>query len=280
MNNGRGWGLGGAGLALGILIGYLAGAGPTPNPAERELLSDLYMQTSAEYHALCEQTYRHAWQSLQQRVKEQPKTGLPLAVVMDLDETVLDNSRYQSRLYQTGTTYSRETWAEWEKPGNTEVGLVPGALGFIKNVENMGDPKVSVVYISNRRDREGALDVLKRLGLATAGIDKRLYVRTNGRDKESRREEVRRDHRIVMLIGDNLADLSSDFWPRGYDIEKNRSNLEAQNDAVKHRLAEVERHRKRFGHDWIILPNPVYGDWLDVLGGEPAKHLRPAKAKP
>src|SRR5262245_54389634 len=107
MNNGRGWALGGAGLALGILIGYLAGSGPTPNPAEPELLSDLYVQTSGEYHALCEQTYRYAWQSLQDRVKEQPKAGLPLAVVMDLDETVLDNSRYQSRLYQTATTFSR-----------------------------------------------------------------------------------------------------------------------------------------------------------------------------
>lgn len=280
MNGGNGWWLGGAGLALGIVIGYIAAPQSPPNPAERELLSDLYIQTSAEYNALCEQTYRYAWDSLLAQLPKYEKDPKPLAVVMDLDETVVDNSRYQSWLYANSMTFTRPTWAEWEKPGNDQVGLVPGALSFIKNVENYGKRKIDVVYISNRRDRDGTLDLLKRLGLATDRIDERLHVRTNGRDKESRRELVRKKYNIAMLIGDNLADLSSDFWPKGYDSEKDRDNLDAQTAAVKYRLAAVERHKKRFGEDWIILPNPVYGDWLDVLGGQPAKHLEPGKVPP
>src|SRR3954451_23772627 len=110
--NGAGWLLGVLALAAGLALGFFAARGgwsaprrefigdvlPEPsfeaaaNPAERELLADLYVQTAAEYHALCLQTYRHASECLARRLNEAPKEGPPFAVIMDLDETVLDNS--------------------------------------------------------------------------------------------------------------------------------------------------------------------------------------------
>src|SRR5262245_9225745 len=129
--NSSGWGLGAAGLALGLLIGYLAASDSAPAPAnvaQRDLGADLYVQTSAEYDALCRQTYRYAYECLQRRLKEPPQGDLPFAVVMDLDETVFDNSGYQSWLYQAGQKYDDKTWAVWEAKYADEVKGVPGAV--------------------------------------------------------------------------------------------------------------------------------------------------------
>jgi acid phosphatase len=278
-DNGRGWMLGGAGLAMGLLIGYVIGAdsAPKPNPAERELYSDLWVQTSGEYHALCVQTYRYAWDCLQKRLKNPPEGNKPFAVVLDLDETVLDNSRYQGWLYDHATTFNRDTWAVWEQQHTDEAGLVPGAREFINEVERLRDPDVTVFYISNRlaKNQKAAIEVLQHLQLNTKDIDKRLLLRDNGSDKEPRRQRIARDHRILLLIGDNLGDLSSEFAPG--DVPKD--DFETQVNAVRNRLHKVEQLRERFGHDWIILPNPVYGDWTIPLGNQPARHLRTTNLK-
>ena len=81
MANGTGWAMGGAGLALGVLIGFIAGAdnAARPNPAERELVADLWVQTSGEYHALCLQTFRHARECLEKRLANPPPGDKPFA---------------------------------------------------------------------------------------------------------------------------------------------------------------------------------------------------------
>ncbi|MBT6712482.1 MAG: hypothetical protein HOB17_01045, partial [Candidatus Marinimicrobia bacterium] len=60
---------------------------------EDKLPNDIRWVTgSDEYKSLCEQTYHLAWQ----KVKESVDTDIGnLAIVMDLDETVMDNSQYQ-----------------------------------------------------------------------------------------------------------------------------------------------------------------------------------------
>jgi acid phosphatase len=269
-SNGRGWLLGIGGLVLGLLVGYvvgLDGGGTRPNPAERQLNATLWMQTSGEYRALCYQTYRNAAERLEQKVKHEAEAGLPPAVVMDLDETVLDNSPYEAWLIRTGQRYSHESWVIWERDHADEVGLVPGAHKFINRAEKLG---VAVVYISNREDkyRKNTIRALEHNKLSTKEIDQRLRLKTTEDNKTARRKWARQNYRVLMLVGDNLTDFREDL--RG----PKPGDLQSQKDAIARRLRKVEALRDRFGSEWIILPNPTYGDWADMIGDRPAEVLR------
>lgn len=299
-----GWMIGVLGLAAGMAAGVVVGHFVIPprkpkaiaqplekgtellpdpeveayNPAERELYADLYVQTAAEYQALCLQTYRLAHDSLKRRLAvSADKDARPPAVVIDLDETVLDNSRYQSGCYRAEASFDPRTWAVWEKSHAGEVGLVPGATDFLAKVGAIDKPAVTVFFVSNRRDRAGTLDAMRRLGLDPKGdADKRLLLRESDPDKDSRRKQVEKTHRIVMLVGDSLADFSSDFNPSA----QAKSTFAEQKAAVEARQRKVEEHKGRFGEEWIILPNPVYGDWTTPLGDDPSRHLRPTTFRP
>ena len=177
-------------MAVGLLVGYLAAPGAPPNPQERGLDANLWMQTAGEYRACCLQTYRLAGERLEKKVKETPPTkGKPFAVVMDLDETVLANTGYQTWLYKYGQDFSDKSWEEWEKNHFDEVQLVPGARAFIGKAEKAG---VTVVYLSNRseKNRAGTIAALEHVGLSTRNIEKRLLLLTKktGSDKTSRPE--------------------------------------------------------------------------------------------
>src|SRR4051812_21553251 len=92
---------------IGVAVGAIAGQALPPlratpqvpvappatatNPQENRVLANLYMQ-SAEYRACCLQTYKLAQEKLIARLRGLPADGPRPAVVMDLDETVLDNS--------------------------------------------------------------------------------------------------------------------------------------------------------------------------------------------
>jgi acid phosphatase len=266
--------LGVIGLCVGLVIGYVAGQqdGPRLNPSERNLDASLWVQTAAEYRACCLQTYRLAWERLSQKLARLPKDGLPPAVVMDLDETVFDNGPYQTWLYEHAKTFDPRTWAIWEAKCGDEVGLVPGAFAFIEQAEKAG---VAVVYISNRdeKTRSGTLAALKHLKLATEGIEKRLKLQNNGGDKTARRKWAEQHYRVLMLFGDNLRDFSEEFKGRKVSPD----DAAAQNEAIADRQRQVDRQLKRFGDDWIILPNPVYGEWTNLIGSRPARNLRSTK---
>ncbi len=269
--NGGAWLLGGAGLALGLLVGHMIGVGsvPAPNPQERNLDASLWLQTSGEYRALCLQTYRFAGERLRRKVEEKPKVGLPPAVVMDLDETVFDNSPFQAWLYNNGQVFSPPLWAVWEEHHPDEVALVPGAAGFIESAERAG---VAVFYVSNRQEkyRSSAVRALVKNGLITKDIERRLLLMSGSGDKSARRDQVARSHRVLLTVGDNLLDFSEEFKaPRvGPD------DLHGQEKALATRLRQVDARREHFGDDWIILPNPVYGEWTRLIGRRPGRNLR------
>ncbi|MSO23538.1 MAG: hypothetical protein EXQ58_09865 [Acidobacteria bacterium] len=111
------------------------------------LHANLWMQTSAEYQALCRQTFNAALKEFKQAVKSAKRRQgrpvgpdkKPLAVVADLDETILDNARFQSEMdvavwaNRKDTGYTPDRWKQWERENAEEVGLVPGAgLSFPK----------------------------------------------------------------------------------------------------------------------------------------------------
>lgn len=207
------------------------------------LMATLYHQQAAEYEALCYQAYNLATLRLVDDLKDQ-SINKRRAVVVDVDETVLDNSPYQAACILQNYNYP-EGWDEWCNKAIARS--VPGALDFLKLAEGYG---VAVFYVTNRKAHLRAATVknLRELGFPLSE-ENRLMMREEGADKESRRDIIRERYHISLFIGDNLGDFASGF-------------NESDPDNRKAKTAEA---RASFGKQWIILPNPMYGDWESVF---------------
>jgi 5'-nucleotidase (lipoprotein e(P4) family) len=218
----------------------------------------LWTQSSAEYRALAYQTFVLARLRLDADLRRQPRaaktrsrqargSSLPVAVVVDADETVLDNSRYQAQLVLRGLAYSAESWTAWCE--RAEAGAVPGATDFLNYAVARG---VRVFYITNRRlsEKPGTIRNLQKLGFPNV-TEATVMVREDGAtsSKESRRKKVKESCRIALLIGDNLNDFNDDFAGK----------------SIAERAAQVDRERAEFGSRFIVVPNPMYGDWENAV---------------
>jgi 5'-nucleotidase (lipoprotein e(P4) family) len=228
----------------------------TARPAQDHALRALlWMRTSGEYEALCRQIYNSALEHVRRQLQART-AGRPPAVIMDLDETVLDNSAYQAYLSGAGAPHSQARWLEWQSANVHKIGLVPGAREFIQQAEQRG---VHVAFITNRPGalREPTIKLLAELGLArsedlTDPSKLKLLMRADGRSKDDRRAAVMAKYDVIALFGDNLNDFSDDF---GRPATK----------TIGERRAAVLRHAEQWGTRWFVLPNPVYGDWMRFI---------------
>jgi 5'-nucleotidase (lipoprotein e(P4) family) len=262
-----------------LLISSALGLQSQSQPTELQrglLFADLWMQTSAEYVACCLQTYRLAGEHLQHevariRAEEAAQTAdmpnRPLAVVMDLDETVLDNATFQTYLYDSGQNYSDDIFDKFVSDNRKSIRLVPGAKDFINLAESLG---VTVSYITNRDEplRQATIDTLAQWGVNVQGLDDvkgvRLLLATRGESvKKPRRDLVRAKYHVLQLFGDQLGDFSDEF-------AANHDNTAAA------RREAVYEYQSLWGTRWFVFPNPVYGQWQSVLRGEPEQYLRRA----
>ena len=171
----------------------------------------------------------------------QPAPPKPLALITDIDETVLDNSPYQVGLIQNRETYSLKTWKQWTARASAEA--LPGASNFLNYASSRG---VKVFYVTNRDQDEAdaTLRNLKRAGFPDADAAHLLCKRTS-KNKDDRRADIGKTNTVCLLLGDNLSDFSSAF-----DLT-----------ILEERGAAVTNHAARFGSNWIVFPNPMYGDW-------------------
>jgi 5'-nucleotidase (lipoprotein e(P4) family) len=206
----------------------------------------LWTQSSAEYRALAYQTFVLARLRLDQdlqRRRAKRNARSRAAVIVDADETVLDNSRFQAELVLRGLPYEPSGWRAWCE--RAEAGAVPGAVDFLKYAAHRG---VRVFYITNRRQPEKAGTVLnlRRLGFPDVS-EETVMIREDGTtsSKETRRQKVAQRYRIALLIGDNLNDFNDDFSGK----------------SIAERAAQVDHERAQFGVRFIVVPNPIYGDW-------------------
>lgn len=232
-------------------------------PAGWQLGSVLYMQTAAEYHASCLQTYRCAAARLKELLRSRQPTHRKPAVVLDLDETVLDNSTFESFVLQNNAVYTDSLWRQFERQHWEEVKLMPGARVFIETVERNG---ATVVFISNRSEtnRHFTVKALQNLGVNCDNIDERLFLRRSGAssDKTPRRTAVSERYQVLLYLGDNLRDFSETFaFPKLAAANNDSLML-----AIQARRAQVEAARDHWGVDWFVFPNPVYGEWQKPLG--------------
>jgi acid phosphatase len=232
-----------------------------PKATADRLHAQLWMEMAPEYKALCHQAFNGALIHVREAVASSPKasrqpvgqTGKPLAVVADLDETILDNSGYQAQLVLSGTDFSPETWNQWVAQ-ISGVRLVPGALSFLQELDKL---QVKVVFISNRPDslRAATVETLAGLGVSIDGLENpdhlKLLLKQSTSNKDVRRRAVSAKYDVIAYLGDNLGDFP--------DV------LQDNSAATHHR---VDTLRGNFGRNWFVFPNPAYGSWTRPLRGQ------------
>jgi acid phosphatase len=228
-----------------------------------QLNATLWMQTSPEYRAGTEQVYRLATERIaspgrgsaaleQAGVPQEQLARMPTAVVLDIDETVLDNTVYQARLIRDRAVYNTRTWGEWVVAGQAEA--VPGAREFIAAARRLGH---TVFYISNRDctappgtpadpcpAKTATMRNLMALGIDPVADPERMLLRGERPEwasKTQRRAFIASNYRIVALVGDDLGDFVD---PRVFAGDRARLDW-------------------RFGVNWFVLPNPIYGSWTN-----------------
>lgn len=259
-------------LSAGLLIVALMLAGcratapvaPGPAidtvPADDNLNAVLWMQSSAEYQASSISVYRGAtaqldaaladpdWDALLPAERDRPAAGLPPAIVMDVDETVLDNSPYQARQVRDGSEYSDASWDAWV--AERAATPVPGVQDFARAATAKG---ITILYLTNRTvaQREDTLANLRAHGLPVKDdsvfLGKGMAVADcpgTGSDKTCRRRLVSRQYRVLLQVGDQLSDFAA---------------VSPNSTAARQQL--LDRQRGWFGQRWWMLPNPSYGGW-------------------
>jgi len=250
-------------MAVGLVFTTAEIEAKSPAPSEyttRDLneqlvLATVWMQASAEYRALCYQAFNLARMNLDAFLSTH-KGGKPVAVIVDADETVIDNSAYEAFLIGQDFGYSSKTWTPWMAAA--EATATPGALAFLKYAESKN---VEIFYLTNRKivGYEGTEKNLKALGFPY--VDKKhMLLRTGSSDKQERRDMVEKDYAVAFLMGDNLNDFLSVFRKKSVD----------------ERFAETDKIKDSWGKKFIVLPNPTYGDWEGAVykgnwGASPAE---------
>lgn len=242
-----------------------AAATPAKDASTHDNLNAVaWVQTSLEYRAITMQTFRAAADHLDVALKEKnwdalvpgergnAAAGLKPAVVMDVDETVLDNSPYQARLIRDGKEYDEISWDQWVAEKKAKP--LPGVVDFARAAAAKG---VTILYISNRAVhlKEATLANLREAGLPVADESVFLGLGTvlegceqNGSEKNCRRRLAGQQYRVLMQFGDQIGDF--------VQVEANTRDG---------RQALFDEYDDWFGERWWMLPNPTYGSWEPAL---------------
>ncbi len=224
------------------------------------LMATLFVQKSAEFYSNSVGIYNSAVDKLPELVRDKNFSAAleqtsefshkPPAVILDIDQTVLDNIAYQARLIENGQYYPIG-WDEWCM--EEKALYIPGVERFLNEAINLG---VEIFFVTNRTANleEATRNNLEKLGfIFSKDIDQLLMKNEKPEwtsDKTSRRELIAKDYRIIMMIGDNYGDF--------VDLKINRSSTEKRNYSAAN-------YENMWGHSWFMLANPTYGDWEGAL---------------
>jgi 5'-nucleotidase (lipoprotein e(P4) family) len=200
-----------------------------------------WSRNSAEARALFLQSYRQAAEALEALVAG--RDPFTWAISIDGDETLLDNSPYQLEREAAGLGFTEESWNEWVR--RREAPALPGARDFLETVRRLGG-KIAVVTNRGEVVCGATEDNLRNLRLP---YDLVLCKPTGAESDKSPRWQAVEEGRaskylppldLVLWVGDNVHDFpgGSQEWARG-----------------------PEDDLDRFGRDFVILPNVMYGSW-------------------
>jgi acid phosphatase len=265
-------------LALGaVTIALATGVARAQDPQPSDmLLATLWTQRSVEYKGNALTVYALGRLRLDQALADRKWTAapveqkgefatLPPAVVLDVDETVLDNSLYQVWMMKNGKTFSTKTWNEFCDAQVSRA--IPGAVEFTRYAESKG---VKVFYITNRgvEVEKSTRENMAKLGFPMGGnVDTFLMQKEKpdwGSAKGTRRAVIAKDYRILLGFGDNFGD---------FDDRYRTSEAE--------RLKAFDENKERWGREWLMIANPTYGSFDTVVYGndfkKPLEEQRKAK---
>jgi 5'-nucleotidase (lipoprotein e(P4) family) len=227
--------------------------GPSASGVDNALLYAVaWKQTAAEYRALYYQGFNIARMHVQAALAKRQPGDKPLAVVTDVDDTVLHALSYWGHLVnQKKDFFDDAIWDQWI-PEN-KVTAAPGAAEFLKFC---ADNKVEIFYVTSRdqgeKTYEYAMGHLRHLGFPNAD-DKHLTVLRDTSNKEKRQDEIMATHNVAVFLGDNLNDFRRKYYIKG-DVDKRQALMEAD--------------REKYGREYVIFPNPTDGHWMAAIFGE------------
>ncbi|HEY0371516.1 MAG TPA: HAD family acid phosphatase [Thermoanaerobaculia bacterium] len=218
----------------------------------------LYVRSSAEFRANATQTFAAARRALDEALADRTRVGAleetnadpsqPPALIVDMDETVLDNTMFEERVIAKGTTYDETMWKEWTKEGAATA--IPGAQEFLTYAQSRG---VTVFYITNRDEdeRAGTLANIRKLAYPIDDAGANLMLRENKEsDKSARRQRVADQYRILLMAGDDLNDF----------VNLRRAPWQERDQFITDR-------KDWWGTRWFMIANPMYGSFENAAIG-------------
>lgn len=243
-----------------ILVIAISQGCSSTKPVHPTLQATLWVQNAVEFDALASMAYQTAETKLKDALMDKSWAAeltqldadieqLPPAIILDIDETVLDNSPYQARMVKKGSGYDPIEWEKWVMEGKAEA--ISGAINFINKAADEG---ITVIYLSNREanTEEATRKNLEALGFPLSNVTDVVLLKNEQASwtssKIERRKFVASTYRVLMLFGDDF----NDFLPAKNITEKERDQL-------------LDQYRTNFGEKWFILPNPIYGSWDQAL---------------
>lgn len=250
-----------SGLVVACAMWFPSLAVAEPEAQRDGLDAVLWMQTSAEYKATTIGAFAAARAALDRALADPdwtacleqsgPVRGLPPAVILDIDDTILETASYQAWLVVNRQAYGAESFADWVEERGAEA--VPGASEYLAY---LGAKGITAVFVSNRAARleEATRDVLAAIGATFPKDFDTVMLKRERKDwnllKGSRRAEAAKRYRILQIVGDNLGDFVDDFGV-----------------TIPQRAQAVRNDTSAWGSKWVMLPNPVYGSWENAATG-------------
>lgn len=215
--------------------------------AETETMGLLWMRTSAEYRALAYQGYNVAMNAVKMAVTDPSHQRKPLAIVLDADETVVDNTKLMGESIANGNgRFDAPWWRQAVHQGKSQA--MPGAVEFLNEVHKQG---VEIFYVSNRYapvNYDATVQNFKALGFPSVDKDHVLLFEKDS-DKQPRFDMIAKKYYVVVYMGDNAGD-----FPIG-----------TKGKTLAERNAIIDNHKEDFGTNFVVFPNPAYGSWVSAL---------------
>ena len=215
--------------------------------AETETMGLLWMRTSAEYRALAYQGYNVAMNLVKMAVTDPSHQRKPLAIVLDADETVVDNTKLMGESIANGNgRFDAPWWRQAVHQGKSQA--MPGAVEFLNEVHKQG---VEIFYVSNRYapvNYDATVQNFKELGFPSVDKDHVLLFEKDS-DKQPRFDAIAKKYYVVLYMGDNAGD-----FPIG-----------TKGKTLAERNGIIDAHKEDFGTTFVVFPNPAYGSWVSAL---------------
>ena len=215
--------------------------------AETETMGLLWMRTSAEYRALAYQGYNVAMNAVKMAVTDPSHQRKPLAIVLDADETVVDNTKLMGESIVNGNgRFDAPWWRQAVHQGKSQA--MPGAVEFLNEVHKQG---VEIFYVSNRYapvNLDVTIQNFKELGFPSVDKDHVLLFEKDS-DKQPRFDAIAKKYYVILYMGDNAGD-----FPIG-----------TKGKTLAERNGIIDAHKEDFGTTFVVFPNPAYGSWVSAL---------------